>query len=318
MSSNKKNKFYDIESLPNEKWVIAKVKYDLPYQIAVSSLGRAQLFEETIHFGRIINSNITKTGIYLYLIKKSDGTKLVKNVRLNFPKLIQEAFGLFPECKYFQHKDGDKKNNAISNLEFSRFKLVSTATKKKNLSIKLESTEKVAIFYMDEDAERNYAVTNYGRAFVYYKDYQDGRMLSLMDTKGRPMVSFTPSDGKRRSWLLHKLVAMYFIPKPLPDQIYIIHKDHDPKNCLFTNLLWATQKDKDKHTLEKQIKLGLGNKAKQVGQKLNATQVIHIKRLIQRGKMRNKMIAKQFGISEMAVYRIKRGENWGHLTIDNL
>jgi hypothetical protein len=33
-------------------------------------------------------------------------------------------------------------------------------------------------------------------------------------------------------------------------------------------------------------------------------------------KTRMKMIAKQFGISEMQLYRIKTGENWGHVTID--
>jgi DNA-binding Xre family transcriptional regulator len=28
-----------------------------------------------------------------------------------------------------------------------------------------------------------------------------------------------------------------------------------------------------------------------------------------------KMLAKQFGISEMQVSRIKRGENWGHIKV---
>jgi hypothetical protein len=30
-----------------------------------------------------------------------------------------------------------------------------------------------------------------------------------------------------------------------------------------------------------------------------------------------KMLAKQFGISEMQLYRIKSGENWGHVKIDD-
>jgi len=33
-------------------------------------------------------------------------------------------------------------------------------------------------------------------------------------------------------------------------------------------------------------------------------------------KTRMKIMAKQFGVSEMQLYRIKSGENWGHITID--
>ena len=32
-------------------------------------------------------------------------------------------------------------------------------------------------------------------------------------------------------------------------------------------------------------------------------------------KTRLRLIAKQFGISEMQLYRIKSGENWGHVEI---
>jgi uncharacterized protein YjcR len=32
-------------------------------------------------------------------------------------------------------------------------------------------------------------------------------------------------------------------------------------------------------------------------------------------KTRLKMIAKQFGVSEMQIRRIKSGENWGHINV---
>ena len=53
------------------------------------------------------------------------------------------------------------------------------------------------------------------------------------------------------------------------------------------------------------------------GHKLNATQVMRIKKMIAdpERKTRMKMIAKQFNISEMQLYRIKSGENWGHIVI---
>ena len=53
------------------------------------------------------------------------------------------------------------------------------------------------------------------------------------------------------------------------------------------------------------------------GNKLTSTQVIRIKKMINdpNRKTRLKIIAKQFGISEMQLYRIKSGENWGHIEV---
>ncbi len=53
------------------------------------------------------------------------------------------------------------------------------------------------------------------------------------------------------------------------------------------------------------------------GHKLTATQVIRLKKKIldPNRKTRLKLIAKQFGISEMQLYRIKSGENWGHIKV---
>jgi DNA invertase Pin-like site-specific DNA recombinase len=54
------------------------------------------------------------------------------------------------------------------------------------------------------------------------------------------------------------------------------------------------------------------------GHKLTANKVKFIKKRLAdpNRTIRLKMLAKQFGISEMQLYRIKRGENWGHIKID--
>jgi hypothetical protein len=59
------------------------------------------------------------------------------------------------------------------------------------------------------------------------------------------------------------------------------------------------------------------HKIKSDGRKLTVTKVMHLKKLIfdPKRKTRLKMLAKQFGISEMQVSRIKSGENWGHIKI---
>ena len=52
--------------------------------------------------------------------------------------------------------------------------------------------------------------------------------------------------------------------------------------------------------------------------KLDETKVKLIKKILQRdNKTRLKMIAKRFGISHTQLNRIRSGENWGHVTIDD-
>jgi len=44
--------------------------------------------------------------------------------------------------------------------------------------------------------------------------------------------------------------------------------------------------------------------------------IIKKKMLDPNRRTRVRLIAKQFGVSEMQLYRIKWGENWGHIKID--
>ena len=61
----------------------------------------------------------------------------------------------------------------------------------------------------------------------------------------------------------------------------------------------------------------LEHNIKSDGRKLTVTKVMRIKKMLQNPnrKTRIKMIAKQFGVSEMQIFRIKSGENWGHIVV---
>ena len=61
----------------------------------------------------------------------------------------------------------------------------------------------------------------------------------------------------------------------------------------------------------------LNAKRKYQGNKLNSTQVMLLKKKLHdpNRKTRLKIIAKQFGVTEMTLHRIKTGENWGHIEI---
>ena len=51
--------------------------------------------------------------------------------------------------------------------------------------------------------------------------------------------------------------------------------------------------------------------------KLTETQVIRLKKKLfdPNRRTRLKILAKQFGVSEMQLHRIKTGENWGHIKV---
>jgi len=68
--------------------------------------------------------------------------------------------------------------------------------------------------------------------------------------------------------------------------------------------------------------MNLGAKVREIklktdGPKLTITRVKHLKKILNdpERKTRLKILAKQLGISEMQVSRIKRGENWGHIKV---
>ena len=118
---------------------------------------------------------------------------------------------------------------------------------------------------------------------------------------------------------MHRLVAELFLDKPRDDQKFVIHLDNNRQNNYYKNLRWVSEPEKRAH----QDKMdpgwsSRGNYGTRKYHKLTETQVKRIKKKINdpNRKTRMKMIAKQFGISEMQLYRIKSGENWSSVTAD--
>lgn len=120
-------------------------------------------------------------------------------------------------------------------------------------------------------------------------------------------------NGKGTSRYVHKLVAEHFLEKKEGDQ-FVIHLNYDKTDNKVANLKWATKKEKEVHQFSNPIYLTKPRKV--CYSKLSEAKVKLIKRKINdpNRRTRMKMIAKQFGISEMQLYRIKSGENWGSVT----
>ena len=94
------------------------------------------------------------------------------------------------------------------------------------------------------------------------------RVLKEKNTKGRDSRHDLWKDGKPKSFLTHRLVAMNFIPNP-DNKPCINHKDGNPRNNNVDNLEWCTYKENQNHAVisgidGKAIKIVLKNKKTEI------------------------------------------------------
>lgn len=95
----------------NEEWRWIK-GYDGLYQI--SNFGRLKSFRNKKENGKIL-SNIDKRGWY-FTVNLFDETRKMSTQRIH--RLVVEAFiGEIPKGYHVHHKDGNKQNNRVDNLE---------------------------------------------------------------------------------------------------------------------------------------------------------------------------------------------------------
>jgi DNA invertase Pin-like site-specific DNA recombinase len=110
------------------------------------------------------------------------------------------------------------------------------------------------------------------------------------------------------------LVALHFVSQKADDDQFVIHLDYDKLNNEVTNLKWVTRAQLTAHNRLNPANLNKRKPSTGKHYKLNPGKVKIIKQMLLSGKSRPKMIAKQFGITSTQVTRIKKGENWKHVS----
>ena len=117
------------------------------------------------------------------------------------------------------------------------------------------------------------------------------------------------ANGKKTRKAVHRLVLEAFVG-PRPPGMECLHGDGNPRNNRVGNLSWGTQKengaDKVRH----------GNSTrgtKNFRAKLSEEQVIEIRDLCRRGAMSQEKVAARFGVAQVTISRIFRGEQWKHV-----
>jgi hypothetical protein len=164
--------------------------------------------------------------------------------------------------------------------------------------------------------QKRYSVSNKGRVASYSDKFENGMLLKHRDTGGYPTINVRPFS-KSTTLFIHKLVGEYFLNRKSPKQQFVIHIDHNKKNNDAKNLRWAAMDDMIAHQQKSPavIRHKKEKKKPSEGHKLSTSKVKQIKQMInsKNRKLTLKQVADKFDISEMQLYRIKSGENWGHI-----
>lgn len=163
-------------------------------------------------------------------------------------------------------------------------------------------------------ADKHYEVSSYGRVKSYVYNKVEGRFVKPGNIRGFLSVSFR-TNGKTKSHLVHKITAELFVDKTVEGQNTVIHLDWNKQNNHYTNLQWVTKDEAYKRMFQR-IQENRRKSGKKIvtSSKLKPEDVRLLKSMLKRGVKQN-IIAKLFSISEMQVTRIKRGENWGEITV---
>ena len=191
--------------------------------------------------------------------------------------------------------------------------------------IRLYPSEQFKQIEVHKSLKLRYAISNRGRLISFTNEFRDGRELKGSITDGYRIFRYKVHLGEKpinRHLFFYKLIASHFLPKHSDDQAHVIHLDYVRNNDSLGNLKWVTREEflehvrKSPHVIQAQKKL-LEHNIKSDGKKLTVTQVMHIKKILQNPnrKIGIKRIAKQFGVSEMQISRIKSGENWGYVVV---
>lgn len=160
-----------------------------------------------------------------------------------------------------------------------------------------------------------YEVSNFGR-LKSFQNNERGEVIKGSVIQGYKSLNIRLPKGKSFNRYVHKLVAETFVEKPSLDHKFVIHLDFDKQSNHYENLKWVT---KDEMVAHNKLNPAVINKPiprRTKNYKLTETKVIMIKKMLQHDNTRLKMIAKQFGITHTQLNRIRSGENWGYVKVD--
>ncbi len=116
-------------------------------------------------------------------------------------------------------------------------------------------------------------------------------------------------DGKKKSALVHRLVAIAFIGPPPTPKHEVNHRDFDQGHNRVENLEWLTSGDNNRYSSKVIPRLrGEANRSKLTEEQVREIRARYIPR--QCGYIR---LAKEYGVSDVTIYKIVKRMKWAHV-----
>lgn len=264
------------------------------------------------NYGRIKTNNTgrirkipthTHTGYSYIGVTNNNGKNKTKYVH----QLVMMAFnGPYPSKNHvIHHKDGNKTNNNINNLEYTTIKqnniLAGNPIRLKN------GTPYKKIPFIPLDGEKwknipnsNNQISNLGRVRRHIKkDNKYYIRTQYYNTQGYKQITI----GKK-CYRIHTLVANAFIGNPPTKKHIINHKDGNKENNNVNNLEWATHAENIQHAYDTGLQKVVYGRKRYV---LSTHQVHQIHQMLING-IHPKKIAEQFPVTISGILRIKGGK----------
>lgn len=117
------------------------------------------------------------------------------------------------------------------------------------------------------------------------------------------------TNGKNKSFLLHRIIALCFIPNK-ENKPYINHINGIKTDNRIENLEWCTASENVKHALKNGLLISFKGENHSCS-KLTEKQVLEIRKL--KGTMTQNKIGELFGVKYQIIGSILRNENWKHI-----
>ncbi len=150
-----------------------------------------------------------------------------------------------------------------------------------------------------------YQVSNLGRV----KNIKTNRILKKwINTNDTYFRVTLYNNGSKKHFLLHRLLAIHFIPNPdnLPE---VCHKDNNKQNFSLDNLEWGSKSYNSQCAYDTGVHVGMKGE-KHPMHKLTEKQVQEIRAKYIPWKYSTRKLAKEYNIHQSVIFSIVNNDIW--------
>lgn len=157
-----------------------------------------------------------------------------------------------------------------------------------------------------EGLSKNYQVSNLGNVRKIFKNGNVKVKKKFILNNGYE-VAHLQINGKIGTRLVHRLVALAFIPNP-ENKPQVNHKNGIKTDNKADNLEWNTAKENTNHSFANKLQIPLLGSQNGTS-KLTETQVLDIRK----DKRKNIELAEYYNVSDSLICMIKKRKIWTHI-----